>query len=94
MNIEVKGENGESIVFDGSTVAKYRHDGMQEAASNLARTYRETRIKARKRKKKHPEQMYDVLLACSTIFSLTIPESEKPKLDELVSELERVAAES
>ena len=93
MNIEVKGENGESIVFDGNTVAKYLHDGMQELASNLARTYRETRVKAKKRKKKHPEQLYDVLLACATIFSLTITESEKPKLDELVAELERFKSE-
>jgi hypothetical protein len=92
--IEVKGEQGESILFDGSSVAKFRHDGQQEVARNPASTYREVRIKPKKRKKRDPEQRYDVLLACSSIFSLTIPESEKPKLDELVAELERLASTS
>lgn len=94
MNIEIKGENGESILFDGASVAKFRHNGMEEVTRNPVSTYRETRVKARKRKKKDPEQRYDVLLACSAIFSLTIPESEKPKLDELVAELERLVSGS
>ena len=92
--IEIRGENGESILFDGASVAKFRHDGKLESARNPASTYREVRVKAKKRKKRDPEQRYDVLLACATIFSLTIPESEKPKLDELVAELERLAADS
>lgn len=94
MTIEIKGEQGESLLFDGASVAKFRHDGKEEAARNPASTYREVRVKAKKRKKRDVEQRYDVLLACSSIFSLTIPESEKPKLDELVAELERIASGS
>lgn len=92
--IEIKGERGESILFDGASVAKFRHDGKEEAARNPASTYREARVKQRKLKKRDVEQRYDILLACATIFSLTIPESEKPKLDELVAELERIASSS
>jgi len=88
MTIEIKGERGESILYDGASVTMFRHDGMEEVARNPASTYRETRVKAKKMKKKDTEQRYDVLLACSTIFSLTIGESEKPKLDHLVAELE------
>lgn len=92
--IEIKGEGGESILFDGASVAKFRHNGMQEVARNPVSTYREVRVKSKKMKKRDVEQRYDVLLACSAIFSLTIPESERPKLDELVAELERLAAGS
>jgi len=92
--IEIKGEGGESILFDGASVAKFRHNGMEEIARNPLSTFREVRVKPKKRKKRDVEQRYDVLLACSTIFSLTIPESEKPKLDELVIQLERFAAGS
>ena len=94
--IEIKGEGGESLLFDGASVAKFRHDGKEESARNPASTYREVRVspKKQKRKQRGQEQRYDVLLACSTIFSLTIVESEKPKLDELVAELERLAAAS
>ena len=92
--IEVKGEGGESLLFDGASVAKFRHNGMEEIARNPLSTFREVRVKPKKRKKRDSEQRYDVLLACSTIFSLTIPESEKPKLDELVIQLERFAAGS
>lgn len=96
MMIEIKGEGGESILFDGASVAKFRHDGKEESARNPASTFREARVKAKKMKKKQSgqEQRYDVLLACSTIFSLTIPESEKTKLEELVTHLERLAADS
>jgi hypothetical protein len=93
MGIEVRGEGGESILYDGASVAKFRHDGKEEVARNPVSTFREVRIKPRKRKKRDVEQRYDVLLACSTIFSLTVPESEKPKLDELVLELERRASD-
>ncbi len=94
--IEIKGEGGESLLFDGASVAKFRHDGKEESARNPASTYREVRVspKKQKRTQRGQEQRYDVLLACSTIFSLTIVESEKPKLDELVAELERLAAAS
>ena len=91
--IEIKGEGGESILFDGASVAKFRHDGKEESARNPAGTFREVRVKAKKTKPGR-EQRYDVLLACATIFSLTIPESEKPKLDELVAQLESLAAGS
>jgi hypothetical protein len=89
MMIEIKGEGGESILFDGASVAKFRHNGMEEVARNPVSTYRETRVKAKKRKKRDAHQRYEVLLACSAILSLTITESEKPKLDALVAELER-----
>ena len=94
--IEIKGDSGESLLFDGASVAKFRHDGKEESVRNPASTFREVRVSPRKKKRKErdQEQKYDVLLACSTIFSLTIPESEKPKLDELVAELERIAAGS
>jgi hypothetical protein len=94
--IEIKGEGGESLLFDGASVAKFRHDGKEESARNPASTFWEVRVSPKKQKKKErdQEQRYDVLLACSTIFSLIIPASEKPKLDELVVELERVAARS
>jgi hypothetical protein len=94
MTIEVKGEGGESILFDGASVAKFRHNGMEEVARNPVSTFREVRIKPKKWKKGDLEQRYDVLLACSTIFSLTVPESEKLKLDDLVRELERLARDA
>jgi len=81
MMIEIRGEGGESILFDGASVAKFRHDGKEESARNPASTFREARVSPKKTKP-------------STIFSLTIPESEKPKLDELVMQLERLAAGS
>jgi len=90
MTIEIRGEGGESILFDGASVAKFRHDGKEESARNPASTFREVRVKAKKTKAGQ-EQRYDVLLACSSIFSLTIPESEKTKLNELVIHLERLA---
>ncbi len=94
MNVEVKGEGGDSIVFDGASVAKFRHNGMEEVGRNPVSTFREVRVKPKKRKKRDVEQRYEVLLACSTIFSLTILESEKPHLDELIIQLERLASGS
>ncbi len=90
--IEIKGKKGESILFDGASVAKFRHNGMEEVTRNPASTFREARVKPKKMKKRDTEQCYDVLLACAAIFSLTIPESEKPKFDELVEQLESLAA--
>jgi hypothetical protein len=86
--IEVKGRNGESIVYDGTYVSKLRHDGKDEAAKNLADTYRQCDVKAKKRKGDH-EQEYEVLLAMASFMSLTVAESQKPNLDALVAELER-----
>ena len=92
--IEIRGEQGESILFDGASVAKFRHSGKEEAARNPASTFREVRVKPKKMKRGDVEQRYEVLLACSSIFSLTIVESEKPKLDDLVAELERITSGS
>ena len=44
-SIEVTGADGESIVFDGATVAKFTHHGKLETARNPVSTYREVRIK-------------------------------------------------
>lgn len=85
--IEVRGTNGESLQFDGEYVRKFRHDGKEESAVNPVSTYRETRVKAKKAKR-GAEPTYEVLVACATIFALTVPESEKPSLDELVAALE------
>lgn len=86
--IEVQGENGESLVYDGATVAKFRQFGKDEAARNPVSTYRQCDVSPQKRKKKHTEQLYDVLLACASFMSLTVTESNKPKLDELIAALE------
>lgn len=42
---EVHGANGESIVFDGTTVTKFRHHGKDEAARNPVSTFRELQVK-------------------------------------------------
>jgi hypothetical protein len=86
--IEVKGANGESIVYDGNFVMKLRHGATDESARNPASTFRQCAVKAKKVKKgREPE--HEVLLARASFFALTIPEWEKPRLDELVAELER-----
>lgn len=88
--IEVKGRNGESIVFDGTFVSKFRHDGKDEAAKNPASTYRQCDVKAKKRKKRDAdaEQEYDVMLAMASFMSLTIGEADRPQLEALVAALE------
>ena len=90
--IEVQGSDGESLVFDGTSIAKYRHFGKQEAARNLARTFRDAQVTPRKRKKKDPEQRYDVLLACGAFFSLTITEAQLPEVEQLVAALRAASA--
>lgn len=89
--IEVKGANGESIIFDGTYVAKFRHGGKQEAAKNPVTTYRQVDVKAKKRKGDR-EQEYDVMVFLASIMSLTITESEKPRFDELVAAMEAAKA--
>jgi hypothetical protein len=89
--IHVNGNNGESITLDGPFVHKFQHHGKDEAARNLASTYRNSTIKARKRKG-GAAQEYDVMIACSSFVSLTITESERPRLDELITELERITS--
>ena len=85
--IEVQGLNGESLLFDGATVSKFRHHGRDEAARNPVSTYREVQVK-HKPGKRGQEGKYDVLLAMSSFMSLSIPESAKSSLDELVAALE------
>ncbi len=88
--IEVKGLNGESIVFDGVTVAKFKHHGKQETARNPVSTYRETSVQQATKlfgKPKVPAE-YQVVVACSSLMSLTVDEAGKPALDELVAALD------
>lgn len=85
--IEVRGLNGESLLYDGATVAKFRHDGKDEAARNPVSTYRQVQVK-HKEGKRGKEGRYEVLLAMSSFMSLSIPEAEKARLDELVAALE------
>jgi len=85
--IELKGLNGESLVFDGATLAKFRHNGLDEAARNPVSTYREVQVK-HKPGKRGKEGRYDVLVAMSSFLALSIPEDAKPLLDELVAALE------
>ncbi|WP_353827282.1 hypothetical protein [Agromyces sp. SYSU T0242] len=86
--IEVKGANGERLLYDGASVAKFRHDGMDEAARNPVSTFREIRVTHRPPKRGRPGH-YEVLLAMSSFMSLTVEETEKPQLDALVAALER-----
>jgi len=90
-NIEVTGTNGERLLFDGATVAKFRHNGLQEAARNPVSTYRELRVTHRPGKRGKPDT-YEVLLAMSSFMSLTIDASQKPQLDALAEALERSKA--
>ena len=84
--IEVRGLNGESLLYDGATVAKFRHDGKDEAARNPVSTYRQIQVK-RKEGKRGKEGYYEVLLAMSSFMSLSVPEAEKAHLDELIAAL-------
>ena len=83
--IEVKGENGESLLYDGNFVIKMRHFGKQEAARNPANTYREYTLKV---KEKKGVRRYELLLACQAFFSLTFLEVSKPAFDEFIAALE------
>lgn len=89
--IEVLGLNGESLLFDGATVTKFRHFGKDEAARNPASTYREVQVK-HKPGKRGREGSYEVLLAMSSFMSLSVAEADKPRLDELVAALEATRA--
>ncbi|WP_400999425.1 hypothetical protein [Agromyces sp. GXQ0307] len=90
-NIEVTGTNGERLLFDGATVAKFRHNGLQEAARNPVSTYRDLRVTHRPGRRGKPDT-YEVLLAMSSFMSLTIDASQKPQLDALAEALERSKA--
>ncbi|WP_394552470.1 hypothetical protein ACDF64_16660 [Agromyces sp. MMS24-JH15] len=84
--IEVKGANGESLLYDGATVAKFRHNGMQEASRNPVSTYRGIQVAHRPGKRGKPDT-YEVLLTMSAFMSLTVEESQKAQLDALVAAL-------
>ncbi|GAA3194899.1 hypothetical protein [Actinocorallia longicatena] len=85
--IEVRGLNGESLVFDGATVTKFRHNGSDQAARNPISTFRELQVK-HKPGKRGKEGRYDVLLAMSSFMSLSVPESGLASLEELRTALE------
>ena len=87
---EVQGLNGESLVFDGATVAKFRHHGKEEAARNPVSTFREVQVKEQTKlfgKQKDPRR-WDVLLAMSSIMSLTVDEAGVAEVEALVAEIE------
>ena len=84
---EVKGANGESIVFDGATVAKFKHNGQQEVARNPVSTFRELSIKERTSlfgKPRNPRE-YEVLLAMSSFMSLTVDEAGKAAIEAMAA---------
>lgn len=91
MAIQVKGNNGESIVFDGATVAKFRHDGKHESARNTVDTYREAQLKHKKPRFGGAER-YEGLLAMGTIFALSFPPEAKPEWDALIAAIEAANA--
>lgn len=89
-SIEVIGAEGESIVFDGATVAKFKHHGKLESARNPVSTYREIRIKERTSlfgKPREPRE-FEVLLAMSSIMSLTVDEAGKGEIEKLAALLD------
>ena len=83
--IEVKGENGESLLFDGNFLIKMRHDGKLESARNPANTFREAQVKV---KEKKGVRRYEAMVACQAFFALTFGDASKPAWDELVTALE------
>lgn len=91
MSIHVKGNNGESILFDGSTVTKFRHHGKDEAARVPVDTYREAQVKHKKPRFGGAER-YDALLVMGSIFALSFPPEVKPEWDNLVAAIEAAAA--
>lgn len=88
-SIEVTGADGESIVYDGATVTKFKHHGKLETARNPVSTYREVRIKERTSlfgKPRDPRE-FEVLLAMSSIMSLTVDETGKAQVEALAAVL-------
>lgn len=88
--LTVKGKNGESLVLNDGVIAKWRHNGMQEVARNLASTYRQTDIAPMTKGvfSKKPTGELMVTIACGAIFGLVIDEATRPALDVLVAALE------
>ncbi|RXZ49859.1 hypothetical protein [Agromyces binzhouensis] len=89
--IEVTGTNGDRLVYDGASVAKFRHNGLQESVRNPISTYREIRVTHRPGKRGRPDS-YEVLLAMAAFISITVDQSQKARLDALVAALERSSA--
>lgn len=89
--IELKGLNGESVVFDGATVAKFRHNGLDEAARNPVSTFREVQIRHHPGKR-GKEGRYEIMVVLTSFMSLQVPESEKETLDELVAQLQAASS--
>ncbi len=84
--IEIHGADGESILYDGITVAKFRHHGKDEAARNPVSTYRELQVKEKTSlfgKPRSPRQ-FTALLFMSSIMSLTVDEDGKTALEAMV----------
>uniref|UniRef100_UPI003D8BDB01 hypothetical protein n=1 Tax=Gordonia sp. B7-2 TaxID=3420932 RepID=UPI003D8BDB01 len=84
---EVHGANGESILCDGLTVAKFRHHGKDEAARNPVSTFRELKISENTSlfgKPRKPRE-FTVLLAMSSIMSLTVDEAGKTAIESMVA---------
>lgn len=91
--VEIKGADGESIVFDGATVAKFKHHGKQETARNPASTFRELRVSQKKTllgKVKDPDR-YDALLAMGSIMTLSVDAEGRAALEALAAELQGLA---
>lgn len=88
--IELKGSNGESLLLADGSLTKFRHNGLDEAARNPVSTYREVQVR-HKPGKRGKEGRYDVLVAMSSLMSLSVPESAKADLDALVAALEAAA---
>ncbi|WP_320668593.1 hypothetical protein [Patulibacter defluvii] len=89
--IELKGLNGESLIHDGATLAKFRHGGREEAARNPLSTFREAQVKHKPGKRGKPGR-YEVLIAMAAFFALSVEEERKPELDALIAALESGAA--
>lgn len=85
--IELKGLNGESLLLADGSLTKFRHNGLDETARNPVSTYREVQVK-HKPGKRGKEGRYDLLVAMSSIMSISVPESAKSSIDDLVAALE------
>jgi len=87
--IEVRGLAGESLTYDGEVVAKWRHHGKEESARNPVSTFRDGRVERRTNWRGKPVEpaVYDVTIACSTIFVLAVDDANRAAAEELVAAL-------
>ena len=86
----LRGHNGETIVLTDGVVSKWRHNGMQEVARNLATTYRSCEVSPLTKGlfNKKPTGDLMVSLVCGSIFGLIISETDRPALRTMVQALE------